>query len=790
MKASPARIVLAFYSSEEGHADNAFRALKRTEKVCLAGPDPSTLTVDCKRFYGLKIEGETLLVVTTESSRIEDVVKTLRLEGSPAIFAVRPDFGLRDYQTDKETEGQPEEFGAQSRAEILDRLKRNQKDLEAARCDLLEATRLDHALTPAAEWLLDNAYLIRTQILEVRRHLPKDYKSAPHSLEPGKQAGNVNDLAHTLAASTDRALTENNIRDSLRDYQASTPLTIAELWAFPLFLRIALIETLTKIATRVSHAQELRESAYLWANRLANSSRVGAEAFAGTLKNLENEPVARHPYFVTALAEQLQDEESALGPAQHWIEAKFNQSLIDVVRTQHNNEAAQVVSTANAFTSLRSLSRLDFTKIFEEVSLVEIELRRDPAGIYGRSDFPTRDLCRNAVERTSRFSGAPEREVAARAVALAAAEHDKPGSGADLRKPDIQKSDIRKNSVTWFLLSDGITQLEYALGARVPARVKTRRLIYRHPTFFYITALTVLTVCLNALTAVLARDAGVHGFAFLSALIVLSLFPLSELSVQIVNALVISLLPPDLLPKMNFKEGIPPENATLVVVPMMLSSLETIHAELEKLEVRFLANRNENLFYSLFSDFLDAPEQTTPEDAGLLRAIKAGIEELNARYAENHFLLFHRPRTWSENEEHWIGRERKRGKLEELNAFLCGAGHPGILQAGRLPLPIAFVITLDADTQLPVESARCLIETIAHPLNRGWASLFPAPPPRGSPAFSRTPPEPIPIRKLSRTRNRISSSKPSSTAKRFTMSELSTPSSVDCFRPIPFSATI
>ena len=697
MKAKPARIVLAFYSAEEEHAERAFQALKGREKVCLTGPEQPSLPPLCHRYQGLRLAGESLVVVETVASRIEGVIKTLRLEGSPAIFAVCPDGGPTKTKEGSTRLSNPH-TGIQNRRSILGRLQQNNVALESVRRYLIEVTRLSHELTPAAEWILDNSYLIRAQIIEVKRHLPRDYSSRNGA---AKESGNVNELAHRLVASTDHVLRESNIRDAIREYQVTRPLTIAELWAFPLFLRTALIEALSCLATRVSHAQQLRESAYLWANRLASSARSGSVVFEKMLRELEAEPIATDPYFVTSLAEQLQGEETALGPAQHWIEERFGTSLIEVVRKQHTEGAAEVVSIANAFTSLRTLSQIDFTKIFEEVSLVEAELRRDPSGVHTRSDFATRDRCRRAVERVAQYSHLGERDVAARAVDLA--------SGA---------TDPRTRYVGYYLLSDGLAQLERETHARIPAHIRIRRAVHSHPTPIYVGALTGLMGCFTVLACALAWDAGVHAPAVLAALAVLALFPLSELSLQIVNALVISLLPPDTLPKMDFREGIPSENATLVVVPMMLSSLEVVREELEKLEVRFLGNRNENIFYSLFSDFLDSDQPTTPGDADLLKAAQAGMVSINSRYPGNRFLLFHRTRTWSESEQKWIGRERKRGKLEELNACLCGNGYEEILQVGQLPLPIAFVITLDADTQLPVESARRLIETIAHPLNR------------------------------------------------------------------------
>ncbi len=696
MTANPVRIVLASYSFEEGHAKQALQTLKRTEKACLAGTGRSGLNPSCRRYESLRLEGETLLIVETVGTRVDAVVKLLRLEGSPAIFAVNPDFAIDTMEED--ALATVTYTGIQNRRSILARLQQNQNALESAGQRLTEATHLGQTLTPAAEWILDNSHLIRTQIVEVRHHLPRDYSWRSGA---SQERGNVNELAHQLVASAGHVLTEENIRDAIRQYQIALPLTIADLWAFPLFLGIALVELLARLAMRTSSAQQLREAAHLWSNRLAMSARSASGTLENTLRQLEAEPISRQPCFVTSLAEQLQDEETALGPALHWIEERFGTSLIEVVRQQHTDEAAEVVSTANAFTSLRAISRIDFTKIFEEVSLVEAELRRDPSGVYQRSDFATRDLCRRVVERVAQSSRVTEREVAVRAVNLA--------SGAEA--PAARYAG-------YYLLSDGLAQLERDTHAKIPLGTRISRGIYRHPTPFYLGALFLLTACLTALTGVLAWEAGIHGPPVLAVLAILAVFPLSEVSSQIVNALVISMLPPGTLPKMDFREGIPPENATLVVVPMMLSGAAVLRAELEKLEVRFLGNRNQNISYSLFSDFLDADTPTVAGDDELLQAAKSGIANLNLRYPGDRFLLFHRERFWSEGEQKWIGRERKRGKLEDLNSFLCGDGHHEILHVGQLHLPISFVITLDADTQLPVESARRLIETIAHPLNR------------------------------------------------------------------------
>jgi cyclic beta-1,2-glucan synthetase len=739
MRSKPFRIVLAFFPAEEGLPDRVRKVLHSLARICIIKGD-SNAPADCRDYARLRLGGECLVVARTQPSKVESVVNALQSVGSPALFVVRPDsvrlesFHMESWRDAGAGVHSPSETAAEedlsledSTAEdstpepanrrtpprldrriILARLQKYRSALASARRDLAEANRLGHAVSPAAEWILDNSYLIHAQIDEVQRHLPRDY-STNGSIAAG-HAG-VYSLALQLVARNDYAVTGDSIRASLHEEQKEIPLSIAELWSFPLFLRIALIRSLTQLAVTVNKGQQLRESAYLWANRLASSARAGEEEFQKILKYLEAEPIARRPQFLTALAEQLQDEELALSSAQRWIEQRLGQSLVDVVRTQHTREAAETVSTSNAFGTLRMLARLDFKEVFEEVSLVEAELRKDPAGTYPASDFETRDRCRRSVERVARYSGVGEQEVARRVLRMAAASQDE-----------------RTGHVGYYLLSLGLARLEQETKARVPARIRFLRWACRRATPVYIGLITGLTACFAVLSWQLAREAGVHSIPSLIALTLLAAFPLSELCVQIANALVISLLPPEPLPKLDFREGIPASAATLVVIPMMLTNRDAIHGEIEKLEVRYLANRNENVFYSLFPDFIDATDATAPTDAEFLQIARDGIAALNRQYplvshtgnrpAGDRFLLFHRQRVWSESEQRWIGRERKRGKLEELNAFLCGAGNGQILVEGRLPLPVFYVITLDADTQLPPDAARLMIQTIAHPLNK------------------------------------------------------------------------
>ncbi|MGH9559684.1 MAG: hypothetical protein ACRD30_10625 [Bryobacteraceae bacterium] len=688
MKNASARTVLGFFTAGAGDPENALRSLPGSAHArwFRAGGGIAPEGGRYGRYSRLRLNVESLVAAQVAPEAVESAVRSLRGAGSSAVFAIRENFPA-------ELIGE----GARKPPPLLARLRESEREFDEAARDLEQALRLDHSLTPAAEWILDNGYLVLTHAVEIRRHVPGHSRAIR---SPGSGFADLWKLARDLAARSDCTLTAASVAESLRAFQAAAEPPMSELWLFPLLLRLALIEFLARMATEVSRSQQLREAAYLWANRLAGAARQASDEFDRMLASIDSDPAAAEPYFAVSLAEQLQGNEETLAPVQRWIEGRHGRTAATMVQAEHNREASQRVSTANAFGSLRLLSRLDFAGIFESISLVEAELRRDPSGIYPRSDFATRDQCRHVIEQVARHSSLSEPEVARRTTELAsAAREGVPGQAA------------------YYLLSNGLACLEAECGTEIPFHTRLVRAVRWHATPGYLSATAALTACFTALSLAIAWDAGVHRIWVLTVLGILALFPLSELAIQIVNALVVSLLAPAKLPKLFFADGIPPENATLVVIPTMLSSLEAVRHEIENLEVRFLANRGANLFFSLLSDFTDWREEAAPGDDALIAAARQGVEALNERHGAR-FLLFHRPRVWSRDQRKWIGGERKRGKLDELNAFLCGEGNTGILKTGHLPLPIRYVITLDSDTQLPPGTARRLVETIAHPLNQ------------------------------------------------------------------------
>ncbi|MCD6526728.1 MAG: glycosyl transferase [Desulfuromonas sp.] len=578
--------------------------------------------------------------------------------------------------------------------------------------DLLSASLLEQATTPVAEWILDNEYIIEGNSRDVLLNMPdRFYRQLPIlDNTPYHHLPSCYGLAKELVFHTELRLDQENIIAFIEAYQTLRPLSIGELWAIPQMLRIALIESVQNLAvTTLSDLRE-RQLAAFWSNRLITTNRRDPDQLFPVLAELTTSTPAPSPYFGVQLISYLHDETAALVPVQQWLERTLDTPLHDITLKKQNRLTKEQLESANAFGSLRQLDLLDWRELFEQLSCVENVLAKDPAQIYAKMDFATRDRCRNTTETLARCSGRSEVEVAQQAIEIATTA----AGNAD--------DEEHLNHVGSYLIGDKKQQLRQQLQCRDKLQSHIREWIFKQSSWVYFFALIILTTAIISL-----------GFAPFStqtstlgeiAAFSLLLFPTSQLALEIVNYLITRILPPHSLPKMDFEHsGIPSQFKTLVVVPMMLGNEQTIDEELEKLEIRYLANKEKNLLFSLFSDYTDDDEPQISDDQLLLPRIRDGITALNQRYNEERFFLFHRERRWSATEQKYIGWERKRGKLEELNHFLNGtrpAQAPPLVYVGdpNHLTQIRFVITLDSDTQLPHGTARRMVETLAHPLNQ------------------------------------------------------------------------
>ncbi len=430
--------------------------------------------------------------------------------------------------------------------------------------------------------------------------------------------------------------------------------------------------------------------------------------------------------FVAELARRLQGQSAALALPLTWIEQRLSESgfsIEQLVQAEAQEQAGAQVSIGNTIGSLRLLGSLDWREFVETMSAVEHKLREDPGGLYGAMDFATRDRYRHAVESIARMSPLSESDVARRAVQFA---HE-----AAAALPGTDGRTDRRAHVGYYLIDAGRPQLHRAALVRATLGATLRDLACRMPLGLYVGSIATVTLASTALLLAQAHHDGI-GEPALFALGALLLVASSSLAVGLVNWLASLLVTPTLLPRMDHARGVAADAETLVVVPTMLGDVDVVAALVEALEVRFLANRDPFIRFGLLTDFADAATETLPGDRAMLQRARAGIEALNAKYPRgtaadgrdaggDTFHLFHRPRVFNPREGVWMGRERKRGKLADLNALLRGSG------AGRFCLLVGatdclarvrFVVTLDTDTELPRDAARRMAGVLAHPLNR------------------------------------------------------------------------
>ena len=410
-------------------------------------------------------------------------------------------------------------------------------------------------------------------------------------------------------------------------YQSVRTLTIAELWAIPQMLRIALIEGIQDLAARGLTELRDREIADFWANRLITANRRDPNHLFSIMAELaENQP-SPSPYFASQLIDHLYDEEAALVPVQGWLERIYRKPLSELNSREQNRQTKDQISISNAFTSLRQLALLDWRQIFEHVSEVERLLRLDPSGIYARMDFATRDRYRRTIEEIARRSGQAEEKVAQGAIDLAARA---------ARKPTEDKRWIH---VGTYLIGEGRRELARLVGCREAPYFRMLNWAYRHHSAVYFLGLSLFSALFISLIVLLGlREQALETRILIS---LLSLIPVSQLALEVVNYLVMRIFPPRTLAKMDFEaSGIPDAFRTLVVVPMLLADSQTIVAEVDKLEIRYLANREDNLLFSLFTDYTDSEEAHREEDEPLLQAAISGLETLNQRYGGRAFLPF------------------------------------------------------------------------------------------------------------------------------------------------------
>ncbi|WP_417532447.1 GH36-type glycosyl hydrolase domain-containing protein, partial [Marinobacter lipolyticus] len=609
------------------------------------------------------------------------------------------------------------------------RLDENAVALLASYRESVAELECGDSVVPAAEWLLDNYHLVEEQIREIRDDLPDSYYRQLPKLASGPFVGypRVFGLTWAFVAHTDSHVDSDALVGFIHAYQTIQPLTIGELWAVAITLRIVLVENLRRLADQITVGRTDRNDADQLTQRLL---KVGCahSALQEDIASRSSEPLSE--VFAAQLAKRFRDQDPKTTPALDWLEQRLHLqglSVEEVVQHAQQRQGASNVSIRNVITSMRLISDIDWSELFEKVSLVDQEFYR--YDLFAKMDFPTRNLYRSAVEELARGCDYSEIEIAQRAVKMAKDSlTPRDSKNAESTKGPSQRDDIevrRFSDPGYYLIEQGRLAFEKSIAYIPPMRLRVRRFHVRLGVAGYSGTIAIVALAFLAMSIFFAGFMAFPTQAWLLWAVVVFI-PATEVASAIVNRLVTWRFGAEMLPGLELKTGVPTSLRTLIAVPTLLTSQADLLEQIERLEVHYLSGITGDVSFALLTDGVDADQKELESDTPLLERAVLEIERLNQRYNKApsgpRFLLLHRRRLFNQTENVWMGWERKRGKLHELNRLLRGATDTSFIALQDHPLTVPsdvrYVITLDADTRLPREAALRLIGKMAHPLNR------------------------------------------------------------------------
>ncbi len=529
---------------------------------------------------------------------------------------------------------------------LAKRVRDNDEALLDAYRVVVAAIKDKRPITPAAEWLIDNFHLAEDQIREILTDLPPSYyRQLPKLAEgPFKGYPRIFEVAWAFVAHTDSRFEAEMLRRFVLAYQRVQPLTIGELWALAITIRVVLVENLRRLSDLIVGSQTSRDAADALADRLLGVRIESPEPATVALRPFANAPLTRS--FAVQLVQRLRDEDPTTTPALLWLDQRLSSqgtNADEIVREEHRRQGAANVTVRNIVTSMRLISELDWAEFFESVSLVDeaLQVGSDFAGM----DFPTRDRYRRAIETLARGSAHSEIEVA-RACILNAKRAD-----AD-RQTESTEPDPRRHDPGYFLIGQGRQAFEKKLGFCPPLKDWLIRANAAMGISGYLAAITIAAGLLLTLALLAVSAIGLDWWHFLP-LALLGFFISVDAAITLVNRVVTDRFGPAALPGLELRDGVSSEFRTIVVVPTLLTSRTAIEELIERLEIHYLASPDDDIQFALLSDWTDSITECAVDDDELLGAAIEGIVGLNRQYEPSphgpRFFLFHRRRLWNES---------------------------------------------------------------------------------------------------------------------------------------------
>ena len=598
----------------------------------------------------------------------------------------------------------------------IPRLKENFEFITEVYNLLNEHIKLKLPIHPAGEWILDNFYIIDETVKIVTKELTLKKYTNFLGISNGPYAGfaRIYVLASEIVAYTDGKINGKNLVVLLKAYEDKKTLSMDEIWNINTFLQVALIENIRETCEKIYSAQLQKYKVENIIERLVENKSKDELQFKniGEYKTKVIEQGEMKYPFIEYMSYRLKQYGKKAYPFLNILEEQVNKmgtEISEVIKKEHFDIAVRKVSVGNCIISIKNINRINMIDIFEKINGVEEILKKDPVNVYNKMDYKTRIYYRNKLKEISKKTKISEIYIARKCLELSSIEYEK--SNMD--------SNNKKAHVGYYLIADGEPKLlEILQNKKVPKQNNM------HKAQKYITALAVVTIVLAGVYG-LYINTQINNIVLSLILSILLLIPIETIFTQIAQYILGKTKNTKIIPKLDFRNGIPEQNATFVVIPTIIKNEKRVEELMHKLEVYYIANKSDNIYFALLGDCSTSSNEEEGFDEEVINTGKKIVDILNKKYPDEKFTKFnfiYRKRMWNEGEEAYLGWERKRGLLNQFNEYILGnISNPfktnTITNVASMP-PIKYIITLDADTDLVLNSAKELIGAMAHILNK------------------------------------------------------------------------
>ena len=600
----------------------------------------------------------------------------------------------------------------------IPRLKENFFVIKEVYKLLNEQIKQEIPIHPAGEWILDNLYIIEEIVKSICKELTVKKYTEFLGLANGRYEGfaRIYVLATEMVAYTDGKINSENLETMLQAYQTKKTLSMNEIWNIGLFIEIALIENIREICETIYMSQVQKYKAQNILSKYFDEDKKSNKPLQlNKIALIQTNQIKNA--FVEYMSYKLKKYGSKAYAYLNILEeevAKTGNDISEIVKKEHFDIAVKKVSIGNAITTLKNMSRINFLEIFEKINRVEDILKQDPAGQYEKMDTDTKTYYRNAIQEISKKTKISEIYIAKKCLELSSKAKEK------IDKNEM--TNIKAEHIGYYLISEGKEEL---LNNLIDKKIKLKSNEVKAEnyieTIWITSTIITLVFCIN-LYLKISKITNIVASLILSILLfIVLIIPIENIVTKIVQFILMKIVKPKLIPKIDLSNGIPQDSATMVVIPTIIKSKEKVKELMKKLEVYYIANKSENLYFTLLGDCSSGSKEIEDFDEEVINAGVEEVKKLNNKYNSiNKFNFVYRKRTWNSSEECYMGWERKRGLLNQFNEYLLGhIKNPfRINTIENIETEIKYIITLDSDTDLTLDSGLELVGAMSHILNQ------------------------------------------------------------------------